>query len=130
MTGNKVLGILAALIGLITVSGCGGGGDEGCDGATRGCVQVINKNQVEVGLKLESGETVVIPPATNLYPGTFWIRVDPTVGAISRFSAWTQQYSRSTSCVVRESTWSDPANPPTLVAQAYHVTLSALWCFW
>jgi hypothetical protein len=110
----------------VAVSGCGGSSAPECNGATRGCVQLVNHNASEVGVTVNGGDTVVIPPATAVYPGTTWISVDPTVGAPLNFHAWTGVLSRDTTCTVKSSTWANAATPPQVVARSYPVALVSI----
>lgn len=117
---------LAAAVVLFASSGCGG--SSGCDGATRGCVHLVNNNGSEVGVTVNGGDTVVIPAATAVTPGTSWITVDSTVGAVLDFHAWTGIYSRDVTCTVKSSTWADAATPPQVVARSYPGILTSLNC--
>lgn len=126
MNGIRLVGFLVAAVGLIVLGGCGG--DTACDSSTPGCVQIVNKNASEVGITVNGGPDVVVPPASAVYPGTAWIKVDTTVGATAHFHAWTGIYSRDTTCIVKASTWADPAKAPQVVARNYHVPLSSIDC--
>jgi hypothetical protein len=113
----------------VAASACGSDSASACDGATRGCVQLFSYNSAsEVGVTVNGGDRVVIPPATALDPGTAWIRVDSTVGAQLNFHAWAGVYSRDTTCIVKTSTWTDPAKPPVVGVRSYPAPLASISC--
>ena len=102
----------AAAIVLFASSSCGNSNSNpGCDGATRGCVQLVNTVLADITVNVQGDGSAVVPAGTASAPGNAWISVSSTVGAQVTF--YISQFNPGIdTCIVGSNAWSDPSKPP------------------
>jgi hypothetical protein len=119
---RRVASFIAVPVVIFALSSCGkdGGKDAGCDGATRGCVQLVNPYDTALDVAVDGKFVGTLPGGSALAPGTIWVSIDSTVGTAATFAVAVSSLVQSSICTVTSSTWADPNVPPKV--QTYWIS--------